>query len=394
MATGTRITANAVFVAGLGAALLLVTGPGVSAQTVDGRWLPWLGCWAPSEAIQEVDLLCLRPADQPGAVEAVRVSDGAVQSREVLFADSERHVTDREGCQGWEEGTFSRDQRRVFTRFEHVCEGGREQEGGAIMALSSPTEWLDVRVMGIEGERTAWVQRYALVDQETAEAAGFGDILTPEQAWAARSARMVAAASMDVDDVIEASAAVPPEAVAALVATRADPLDLNAAEVVRMADAGVPDDVIDVAVAVSFPDRFALAAAGPEQVEQERAYRGYRTFMSPFGFDPFYMPWSLRYGYGYGYGFGYGYPLGGWYGGYGYRPTVVVVDRADRDHGRVIRGRGYTRSRGSVGSGVTGGSYSPRGPGVSGSRGSAGSGSASGGSSSSGGRKAKPRGGH
>lgn len=379
----------------LGAIAMLAAlgaAPSASAQTWDARWLPWLGCWAPVGAAETDDLLCLRPAEALGSVEALRVSGGEVVSREVLWADGVRHDTEREGCTGWEEGRFSSDVRRVYMTSEHVCEGGMVQEGGAIMALASPDEWLDVRVTGMGGERTAWVQRYRLVDQETAAAAGFGDILEADRAWNARAARLVASTSLEVDDVIEAAGQVPPEAVTALLAERADRLDLDAAELIRMSEAGVPDDVIDVAVAVSYPDKFALAAGGPEEARGQ--YRGYRSFMSPFGFDPFYGPWSLRYGYGYGYGlYGY-YPYGGWgYGGYGYRPTVVIVDRA-AEHGRVVRGRGYTRSRGGTAGPSGSPAYVPSGqrgqPGVSSG------GSASGGSGAarpSTGRKAKPRGG-
>ena len=163
---------------------------------------------------------------------------------------------------------------------------------------------------------------------------------------------------------------------------------------------------------MSYPDRFQLNAGVPGQEMAVSALdRGslrrrwaYTGVMGPSFYDPFYAPWSLRFGYGngwygydpYGWGYGYGYRYGGGYGYGGYRPTVIVVDQAPREHGRVINGRGYSRGRSPGASGGSGGSYVPSRSGGGGS----GTGATSGGASSSSGsrgtstgRTAKPRGG-
>jgi hypothetical protein len=406
-----RIFGRAAIAAGLAVAVLGSTG-NVSAQDVDGRWLPFLGCWTPSAEGTGIDLVCLRPAAQQGGVELLRIADNAVTGREVLWADGVRHDTSRESCDGWEQGSFSEDGRRLFMKGEYTCDGVTQEVGGVI-SMASPAAWLDVRVAGMDGERVAWVQRYHVGAAEDVEAAGFGDILA-DRSWSVATARVVASAGLDVEDVIEASAELPDEAVQALLAELATPFDLTAADLIRMADAGVSGDVIDVAVAVSYPHRFTLDN-GPEQVASSALDRGslrrrwaYDGYAGPAFYDPFYSPWSLRYGYGSMYGYGsygygsYGYGYGGYgYGGfggypYGYRPTVVVVDPVQREHGRVVNGRGY--SRGGSGSTGSSGSYGPSrasGGSTAGAARSTGSSGAatSRGSGTSTGRTAKPRGG-
>jgi uncharacterized membrane protein YgcG len=379
---------------GLAVVALVVTSAPAATQSMDQRWLPWLGCWEPVAEAGTDEIVCVRPTEESSAVEVLRYDGAEVLAREVLWADGGRHPTDREGCDGWDRGSFSSDMLRVFLSSEHSCEGGVSQKGAGIMTISGPDEWLDIRVMGMGDERMAWVQRFRVVTDERVDEAGFREVVD-EHGWSAGTARLIARAPLNVDDVIEASAAAPTEAVEALLAERSDRLELSAGELVRMADAGVAESVIDIAVATSYPERFEVAA-GPEQARVAVPMaRGYRTFMSPFFYDPFYYysPWSLRYGYGgYGYfgGYGYGY-------GYGYRPSVVVVDRVQQPHGRLVRGRGYTRSGGSSrpsSSGRTGISRSRGGVSGGGSS-SGGSGVSSGGSGakSSTGRTAKPRGG-
>lgn len=211
----------------------------------------------------------------------------------------------------------------------------------------------------------------------------------------------MAAQNIAVDDVEEAAGRVDARAVEAWVATNETELEISGSELVRLADAGVPESVIDVMVAVSYPDRFVLAPEGAPTERTEGVYAtGYRGAGYRYGFRsylwaPYYPPVGFGY-YGYSpFGY-YGFGWGGYYGGYyGYRPATVIVRPVDPGpRGRMVPGRGYTRGSSSAGSGGA----TPRssaGPAPSSSRGG-GSGVRSGGGSSrssgSSGRTARPRG--
>lgn len=380
---------------GLGALAVVAPRP-VAAQTqsTDSRWLPWLGCWQAEGAPADAGLLCVRPAEGQSSVEILRVTGSDVVSREVVWADGQRHETSREGCDGWEEGVFSQDGQRLFLNSNHTCEGGLVRDGGGIMTMVSPVEWLDVRYVGMGDDHTPWVQRYEAASDQRTEAAGMADILA-DRAWSVRTARMNAATPPSVDDIIEASNHEPSEVVEAWVAERQAPLAINAKELTRMADAGVASEVIDIAVAVSYPSRFHVTAqrAQPETGTDDRStmlpsrlfptYGYYDPFYYRYGYDPYY-----GYGSGSGLGGGYGY-YGGYGYGYGYSPVIVIStpSTSTGSHGRVIAGRGYTR--GSSGSTTGGSAGAARAP-TSGSAGAAGS---SRGSSGSSGRTAHRRGG-
>lgn len=381
---------------GLGA-LALLAGP-VAAQspTTDARWLPWLGCWHADGAPADAGLLCVRPATEKSSVEVLRIQGTDVASREVVWADGARHETSREGCDGWEKGAFSQDGERIFLNSNHTCEGGVVRDGGGIMTMVSPTEWLDVRYVGMGDDHTPWVQRYRAASDEDARAAGMADVVA-DRAWSVRTARMRAASPPSVDDIIEASDQEPSEVVEAWVAERHAPLDVNAKELTRMADAGVAPEVIDVSVAVSFPSHFQVmsqrAQAESSEAEDRAATRpypgtfgyGYDPFFYRYGYSPYgYSPYGYGYGYGYGSGYGYGY---GPYGYGGYTPVIVIsTPSTTTRHGRVIPGRGYSRgSSGSTGSSA-GAARAP----TSGSAGATSSGSSG---SSSSGRTAHRRGG-
>jgi len=72
--------------------------------------------------------------------------------------------------------------------------------------------------------------------------------------------------------------------------------------------------LIDVAVAVSYPEQFQVGRAGDMERSalDEGSLRRRWAYAGPMYYDPFYAPWGLRYGFGYRYGYGYeyGYALG------------------------------------------------------------------------------------
>lgn len=217
------------------------------------------------------------------------------------------------------------------------------------------------------------------------------------RAMAVKSARIAASARLTPQDLIEANGQVDSEAVEALIVERGDAFNVNADVLVQLADANVSEELIDLVVAISFPEKFAIGTGVPEAIQGERSmmspmytsrgYYGLRSrwsFWDPYYYDPFYYS---PYGYSYS---PYYYNYGG-YSGY-YRPTSVIVytdpvpGTAGTNHGRVINGRGY--SRGGTSSASPSTRVAP-----SGRSGVSSSGTRSSGSSSSSGRTAKRRGG-
>jgi len=379
-----------------------------AAQGVDDRWMAFLGCWEATGEQADAGLLCVRPFED--GVELFTVVDGEVTTSDVMVANGEQRTRSMEGCRGSEASEFSADGRRVFTSSEFLCGEGLPRASTGIMSLTSPTQWLDVRSMDVEGEKVAWVQKYQLVGPERMAEAGVDDA-TQGLGLAVRAARMSAARRITLTEVREAAQNVDSKAVEAWVASRGNRFQVDADALIELADAGVAESIIDVVVAVSYPETFAIDANADAGARPDAAVRGDRTsaYRSPYGFgarsffwDPFYYGswgYSNYYGYGnrYGSNFGVNYrsPYGGGYGyggygiGRGYYTPVVVERAAPQESGRVVNGRGYRQPGGSGTSTATyggGGSSASSG----GSSGGGSTASSSGGSSGSR-RTAKPR---
>ena len=387
---------------GLGTlALAALTGSAV-AQEAETRlgWQPYLGCWARPAHIVDVDrpegeeaedgVLCFVASGSD--VEMLTIANGQVTHREPFPADGQPRTVEQDGCRGTETARFSDDRRRIYTTSEVTCEDGTPRRSTGIISMPSLSEWLDVRAMEVDGRATAWSQWYQRTSTDALDDLGIesGQFETP---LAVRGASMYAAARIMIDEVIDASRNAHPKAVEAWLAEVGQPFaGLDADQLVRLADAGVPGEVIDVVVAVSFPERFALNRQDAYGERSDAIYP--RTVWLQRDYGPFGYGYFNRYGYNSPYGYygsryGYGSYWGGYYGwggGY-YTPVVVDVTRTERGGGgKVVAGRGYRGPR-STASGA-GGAWMG---GSGGYRGSGAAVSSGGGSGSS--RSARPRGG-
>lgn len=340
-----------------------------TAQETRSGWSPFLGCWQSESAEEAEGVLCLVASGED--VEMLTIAEGAVAYREPFTADGRARRIERDGCQGTESARFSGDGLRLYTASDVACAGEAPRRSTGIITMTGSTGWLDVRAIETNGATTVWSQRYRRTDGRVLVELGLADPAGLVDPFALRGIGF-ARPPITIDAVIDASRNVDGEAVKGwLVELEQEFAGLDSEDLIRMEDAGVSTAVIDVVVAVSFPEHFAVRS------EEDRRDQRHGYWGSPFHYGSYYGGYG-RYGY-------YGrYGSYGRYGGY-YSPVVVTVDPTRRSGGgQVVAGKGY---RG------------PRNTDDSGSGGRVRGGDSQGGSSSSGstrtstGRKAKPRGG-
>lgn len=374
--------------------LLALAWPAAAQQrpTAASEWLGWLGCWElvaerqgdePSDAEQARRTVCVEPAD--GGVTLVSaVDDRAVLSR-TLVADGLDRLVEDNGCEGTERAWWSGDRHRLFVSATLACEAGNVRHTSGISMLTSSNRWIDIQLANVNGQREVLVRRYARAGAGSSSTDAAADLRL-----AATTARQAASAPLDLDDVLEAVQAVDVAAVETMLLEGRLDFQVDTRALLRLDDADAPGEVVDLLVALSYPEYFAIGTedeaadpGGPLVVSYPAYAYGYWSG----GFAPF--------GWGYGY-----YPAYGYYPPY--YPPGGVYPPGGSYGGRVVNGRGYTRvrsvptPRGDFGSwlrgaGSGGGSSVGSGSGSSSGGTMTGSGARSGGGSGT--RTAKPRGG-
>jgi hypothetical protein len=374
----------------------------------DGSWLAWHGCWRTVGEDAPEQVVCMLPGADPAEVRLRIIEQGAVTEQALVRTDGTPRTVQEGGCTGTETGRWSRDGRRVFIRAELDCQGVR-RVSSAVLAMVAENEWVDVQTVTVAGQHSSRTRRYRAITGASMPA-DIRAALDDGRELVRESARLQASAPLEIEDVIEATSQLPAPGVEALLAARQHGFGLDARKLVQLEQARVPSSVIDVMVALSYPQSFAVrepdadmrrqptyrpgTAGWPDDCYDDRYFSyGRRPLYSRYGrlgYDSCYD----RYGYGWGSRYGsWNDSYYGWRGGGG--PVVVIVRPVDdegeaRQPGQAIKGRGYTRGSGSS----DGGSARPRSTaGSADSGGSAGSKptTSTGSSGTSTGRTAKPR---
>ena len=313
----------------------------------------WLGCWRLEDDLAGTGArLCVTPEK-----DGVRLQTlvGTVKGAdEVVIPDgTTRPIADSE-CTGTERSEWSRDGQRVFRTIDVSCKNETPRIVKGVTFVGSGPMLINVQhVSGAGATAGVRVQRYRRAQNQT---------LADGSKAPQPKAGVAIDSTWSIDDVIEASQKLPPEALQGALADVRQKFNINRKTLVALDDAGVPDSVIDLMVALTFPQRFVVervASSAPVGVTTGMGW--YDPFMTPLLRDPFM---SSCYGYrsyystcGYYYGYNTFSPYGSMYSYYDnyYVPGGWVAVNPNTGGGeltptpsgtgRVVNGRGYTQIR-------------------------------------------------
>jgi hypothetical protein len=398
---------------------------------VDSRFSAWLGCWRLDDDLSGTGArMCVTPEKSGVRLQTIAGTQRGID--EIVIPDGKPHAIVDSECKGTEQAEFSKDGARLFRTTDVTCGKEAPRTIKSVIFMAAGPAWVNVQyVSGAAANTSVRVQRYRRsADQKLAD----GSRAQQPDAQAARLTTLEST-TWSIDDVIEANGKLPAEALQAALTEVRHRFDLNKKTLIALDEAGVHDQVIDLMIALTYPQRFVVQRAGAPSAPTGVLSGGgwFDPLLSPmisttmldcyspfgYGYRSYYsMCGSSLYNYGlydayYGYygarNYGYGYygwvDVGAFPGGNNNIGTIEP-----QAQGRVVNGRGYTQIRDRtpeptvprVSGGNNGGGWSGSGSGVSSSGGyssgssSSGSSGGGGGSSSSGdsgARVAVPKGG-
>ena len=135
--------------------------PTVDAQVVEEPWLAWIGCWVPVGGGAMDPGLCFVPASE-GVVERISFTGDRIVSRQALRVDGSDSPLVIDDCEGTDALRPSADGLRFYTRSVMTCGDDEWTRAGGVMAMFTPTQWVDVRTVSQGAEPVTSAQYYQL----------------------------------------------------------------------------------------------------------------------------------------------------------------------------------------------------------------------------------------
>lgn len=319
--------------------VFLITVPTLGAdEGVDSRWLPWMGCWQLTLERFDYDdewpddevFVCLTPRANQMGVGITTWADGAVVLSETLVADGTPYPVEESECTGWRSAEWSGDGERLVMHSELTCENDTARTVSGVSMMVPGSTWVDIQLVASGYRKELIIRRYRRADVEAREAGLDGVVQNPSGSRAA---------PLTLEDIIEASREVDADILEAMLVESDTTLHVDSQILVQLADSDVPRGIINLMVALSYPDQFevksrqAVGGGGGMMAGDDFLYGGtyapysywYPFYFAPLGYYS-YAYWASPYG-------GY-YPLTSDDGEY--------LKPADSG-GKVVKGHGYTR---------------------------------------------------
>jgi len=326
-----------------GAALLL--SQAVTAQTparntntggtLEPRWDAFIGCWRPSRGPANSDMqLCIVPDADGKGVKRVTFSGTTEVLSETVVADGTARTLPEKECAGTQMSRWAASGARLLMSSTLTCPGKPKVVTTGMSAQLSSDQWLDIQTIMTDtrGEQTR-VQRFWRSDSEPPASV--------RDALAAHPLARIKVQAPSVNDVIDASAVVGPSVVEAWLSEGAITMPIARTELLRLSNAHVDGRVIDLMVAMAYPQKFEV---------RRQSYGGSASGVGMVS-DFYPGDWGIlasQYGLGYGiygvpyfFGASYGFDQPG--GLYFVQTPASGAPTEPATHGQVVNGQGYTR---------------------------------------------------
>lgn len=320
-------------------------------ENLDTRWLPWIGSWslvsnAVNTSESEQYTLTISPGDNEKSITMKSYKGEMVLSEEKIIADGLRHPLTGDKCTGWYSYSWSETGKRLLLNSESSCSGNLSHLISGMSIIDDTGNWLDIQLLQNGKEKAVAIRKYRNIDNASV-------ISDRVNAANAILVRVSAGANFSISEIIELSSKVEPEVLEAALLELHKPFPIDSQQIVRLADSKVPSQIVDLMVALSFPDKFKIERATISPVQKPMAEMGYPVVVDDcwdYGYPLFPWYWgSSSYSPCDYWDLGWNeWP--GWYYGYWGRPNYGGGDYGI-DTGRLVEGHGYTRvSPGNSGS--------------------------------------------
>lgn len=331
--------------------------------TPDARFDAWIGCWRLEDDLSGGGArMCIIPEKNGVRLQTIAGTNLGID--ELVIPDGVEHPISDADCKGTERGEWSRDGLRLFRTTDVTCGKEPARTVRSLSFMANGSAWIHVQhVTSADATAKVRVQRYRrATNQKLADGRQ-----APQPSAAVLSASGVVDYRWSTEDIIEASGKVPAEGLQAALTEVKQPFDVNRKTLLALGKADVAPEVIDLMIALTYPDKFTVSTQGgpvsPMGISTGTGWfdpfmapimtgayfdcytpygYGYRTYYSMC--PSYYSPYMYSY-FGPGY---YPYYNGGYYGWINVNPVPPINGGGTVEPpppGRVIAGHGYTQIR-------------------------------------------------
>ncbi len=255
-------------VAALVSLVFLFTGTAMAqtATTGNGSSLaPWFGVWSIADdqsstgtASNQKNTIEIRPTTDHRGLEIMRKTPNRPDVSEFVIPDGAKRPLNSQSCTGWQAFKYVSEAGSILGSSEVTCKESGTLETATLQTFVAPDRMIEILSVKTAG-RTGVAVRHLQYERDLPST-------TDSQAsWVGVEERIPLSAPWTLDAIIQLSKSVDTQAMQAALMEKKVRLNLTQESLKQMQAAKLPKEIIDLTVALCFPDQFHIEKNG--QVE-------------------------------------------------------------------------------------------------------------------------------
>jgi len=242
--------------------VLVFTAPTLAqTNSSDSPLLPWTGVWALTDSGSATSDPAQRstveigPTSDSKGLEITRHSPNQPDVSEVLIPDGARRSISTQNCTGWQSATWIAEAGLILQSSEVSCKDTGSFATSSVKMMVDPDQMAEILSVKAVGQHRVAVRRLTF-EHNLASAAD----LPP--AWIGTSARTALSAPWSLGTIIQLSKSIDTQLLeAAMIEKKLRP-SLNSQSLRLLKAANTPKEIIDLTVALAYPDQFHIEKNG------------------------------------------------------------------------------------------------------------------------------------
>ena len=251
---------------------------------------PWVGIWTIADDQQgnratnpsQKGTVEIRPTTDGKGLEISRKASNQPDVQEVLVPDGTRRPVNAQNCSGWQSARLVPEAGLIIGSSEMSCKDTGSFATSSLKMITATDTMVDILALKTAGQ-TRLAVRHLMYERDLTST---GDSQT---GWAAVAARTALSAPWNLSTIIHLSRTIDTQLVQATLVEKKARLTLTPSSLKEMKTAKLPKEIIDLLVALAFPDEFHIQKNGNVEL------RPWLVSSSGSSSSPSYAPGSRIY---------------------------------------------------------------------------------------------------
>ncbi len=267
----------------------------VSYEKLDTRLRPWTGSWhlitnkvnSSKGNIDDEFLLTITPGKTENSLMMKGYKGEEPVVEEEIIVDGKVHSLADKECEGWYRYTWSDNGTRMLFNSESTCPGDPPRIISGMSLFDEKGNWLDIQLLKNGQEKTTNTRKYRNVSSEKVN-------LGQVNANRANYLKNVSGKDFTIEEIEELSNKIDSEIIEAALLETGNSFPLNSKRLAKIADTKISPRVLNLMVALSFPDKFNIHGNAVSLMHDPEYNQGFQYFETPYQYcshNYMYFPW-------------------------------------------------------------------------------------------------------